>query len=154
MSDSAPETATELFHFNSRELSYCMLVWMRFAKEADLEALMRGKWNDCIKAARQDRLLLILETCLQQEGTKHKCRARDDFQRLHCRKSCAAAIFVTDVMMSDSLRADPASVILRASRSGSRTLLRIGSRMAKGHRLSFSDPTCSCGSTSSMELAS
>jgi hypothetical protein len=123
MSDSAPETATELFHFNSRELSYCMLVWMRFAKEADLEALMRGKWNDCIKAARQDRLLLILETCLQQEGTKHKCRARDDFQRLHCCKSCAAAIFVTDVMMSDSLRADPASVILRASRSGSRTLL-------------------------------
>jgi hypothetical protein len=109
MSDSAPETATELFHFHSHERSYCMLVWMRFAKEAVLEALMRGKWNDCIKAARQDRLLSMLETCLQQEGTKHKCWARDDFQRLHCRKSCAAAIFVTD-MMSDSLRAHPASV--------------------------------------------
>jgi hypothetical protein len=113
ISDSAPETATELFHFNSHELSYCMLVWMRFAKEAVLEELMRRKWNDCIKAARQDSLLSMLETCLQQEGTKHKCWARDDFKRLqvHCRrKSCAAAIFVTDMMISDSLRAHPASV--------------------------------------------
>jgi hypothetical protein len=113
MSVSVPETATELFHCNSgarsHERSYCMLVWMRFAKEADLDALMRGKWYDCIKAARQDRLLSMLETCLQQEGTKHKCWARDDFQRLHCHKSCAAAIFVTDRMISDSLRAHPKS---------------------------------------------
>jgi hypothetical protein len=108
MSQSAPETATETFHVpladGSHEWSYCMLVWMRFAQDADhLESFLQDKWFKCIKVAEQDSLLAMLDSCLNQESTKHKCWSRADFERSGCGKQFAAVIFVTDTMVRHSL---------------------------------------------------
>ena len=81
-----------------------MLVWMRFAKDAFFDSIWRGKWQECITCPSQDRLLALLDLCLQQESTSHKWWARAEFKWLDCSKPFAAAIFVTDMMVRHSLR--------------------------------------------------
>ena len=46
----------------------------------------------------------MLNSCLQQESTKHTCWSKADFRRMNCTKQCAAAIFVTDKLVQHSLR--------------------------------------------------
>ena len=103
----APDGATEGFSLpigeRTQEWSYCTLVWMRFAKDADLGGTSRNKWRDCILCPSQDRLLALLDSCLQQERTLHKWWTRAEFKRLGCYKPFAAAIFVTDMMVRHSL---------------------------------------------------
>ena len=84
--------------------SFCMLVWMRFAKDAYFDSIWREKWRDCILCPSQDRLLALLDSCLQQERTLHKWWTRAEFKRLGCYKPFAAAIFVTDMMVQQSLK--------------------------------------------------
>jgi hypothetical protein len=83
--------------------SYCMLVWMRFAKDAYFDGILREKWRECITFPSQDKLVSLLDSCLQQESTRHKCWSRADFERSGCGKQFAAAIFVTDMMVRHSL---------------------------------------------------
>jgi Leucine-rich repeat (LRR) protein len=84
--------------------SYCMLVWMRFAKDAHFDGILREKWRECITSPSQDKLLAMLDSCLQQESTSHKGWTRAEFKRLGCNKPFAAAIFVTDMMVQQSLK--------------------------------------------------
>jgi hypothetical protein len=51
----------------------------------------------------------MLDSCLQQESTSHKWWTRAEFKRLGCNKPFAAAIFVTDVMVQQSLKGHAAS---------------------------------------------
>jgi hypothetical protein len=101
MSLGAPDGATQVFSLplggRTHEWSYCMLVWMRFAKDAYFDSIWRGKWQECITCPSQDKLLALLDKCLEQESTKHKWWARAEFKWLDCRKQFAAAIFVATV---------------------------------------------------------
>jgi len=108
MSLGAPDDASQVFTVPlsgyNHEWSYCMLVWMRFAKDAYFDGIWRGKWRECITFPSQDRLLAMLDSCLQQESTSHKWWTRAEFKRLGCNKPFAAATFVTDVMVQQSLK--------------------------------------------------
>jgi ankyrin repeat protein len=84
--------------------SYCMLVWMRFAKDAYFDCIWREKWGECITSPSQDKLLAMLDLCLHQESTSHKRWTRAEFKRLGCNKPFAAAIFVTDMLVQKSLK--------------------------------------------------
>jgi hypothetical protein len=66
--------------------------------------MWRGKWRECITFPSQDRLLAMLDSCLQQESTSHKWWTRAEFKRLGCNKPFAAAIFVTETMVQQSLK--------------------------------------------------
>jgi hypothetical protein len=116
MSLGAPDGATEVFSLplggRTHEWSYCMLVWMRFAKDAYFDSIWRGKWQECITCPSQDKLLALLDKCLEQERTKHRRWARAGFKRLECNKPFTAAIFVTDVMVRHSLGGHPKSELL------------------------------------------
>jgi len=92
--------------------SYCMLVWIRFAKDSCFDGIWREKWRECIKFPSQDRLLAMLDSCLQQASTSHELWSRAEFERLECSKHFAAAIFVTDVMVRHSLKGHAESVRL------------------------------------------
>ena len=104
----APDAGTQVFSLplagGTHEWSYCMLVWMRFAKDAYVDGFWREKWREAITRPSQDRLLALLDKCLEQESTKHKWWARAEFKWLDCSKPFAAAIFVTDMMVRNSLR--------------------------------------------------
>jgi hypothetical protein len=113
MSLAAPDEASQVFTVpvsgHNHEWSYCMLVWMRFAKDAYFDGIWREKWRECITFPSPDRLLAMLDSCLQQESTSHKWWTRAEFKRLGCNKPFAAAIFVTDVMVQQSLEGHAAS---------------------------------------------
>ena len=98
-----PVGATETFDVpvagRSQEWSYCMLVWMRFAEEASLDASSRQKWLECVKSPTQGKMLTLLDTILKAPGTVHPLWSRDDFKRLNCNKDFAAALYVTDRMV-------------------------------------------------------
>ena len=79
--------------------SYCMLVWVRFANDSYLDGMWRDKWQECIKSPSQDRLIALLDVCLKQESTEHKLWKRAEFKWLNCSKPCAAAVFVTDMLV-------------------------------------------------------
>jgi len=108
MSLAAPDEASQVFTVplsgHNHEWSYCMLVWMRFAKDAYFNRILREKWRECITFPSQDKLLAMLDSCLQQECTSHKWWARSEFKRLGCNKQFANAIFVTDMMVQQSLK--------------------------------------------------
>jgi Leucine-rich repeat (LRR) protein len=116
MSLGAPDGATQVFSLplggRTHEWSYCMLVWMRFAKDAYFDSTWRGKWKECITCPSQHKLLALLDKCLEQENTKHRRWARAEFKWLDCSKPFAAAIFVTDMMVRHSLGGHPESVLL------------------------------------------
>ncbi len=76
---------------------------MRFAKDTYLDGIWRGKWLECITFPSQGRLLAMLDSCLQQESTSHKWWTRAELKRLGSNKHFAAAIFVTDMMVQQSL---------------------------------------------------
>lgn len=52
--------------------TFCMLLWMRFAKDAYFDELSRELWLGCISSANQDTLLAELDSCLKRQGTAHK----------------------------------------------------------------------------------
>ena len=92
--------------------SYCMLVWVRFAKECYFDSVWLDKWQECIKSPSQDRLIALLDVCLKQESTEHKLWKRAEFKWLDCSKPCAAAVFVTDMMVRQSLKRHAGSVLM------------------------------------------
>jgi hypothetical protein len=138
MSLSAPDDASQVFSVplsgHNHEWSYCMLVWMRFAKDTYFGSILMEKWRECSTFPSQDKLLAMLDSCLQQESTSHKWWARAEFKRLGCNKQFAVAVFVNDMMVQQSPKVQRAGC-------GSRTLSRAGFLMAKKHRRSFCRPT-------------
>ena len=106
--------ATETFDVpvagRSQEWSYCMLVWMRFAEEASLDAPSRQQWLECVQNPTQKRMLTLLDTILKAPGTVHPQWSRDDFKQLNCTKDFAAALYVTDRMVQRQIKGHPASV--------------------------------------------
>ena len=84
--------------------TFCMLVWVRFAKDAYFDKGSRNEWLRCINSTNQDNLLAILDMCLTREGTAHTLWARAEFKWLNCSKDYAAAIFVTHMMVRNSLK--------------------------------------------------
>jgi len=89
--------------------TFCMLVWMRFVKDATFDERSQEEWLRCISSANQDKLLAILDSCLECQGTIHTLWVRARFKRLDCSKEFAAAIFVTDNMVRHALSRHPES---------------------------------------------
>jgi hypothetical protein len=54
------------------EWTYCMFVWIRFAKEAYFDETSLKLWRECIKEPAQQTILASLDWCLKQESTRHK----------------------------------------------------------------------------------
>eukprot|EP00802_Teleaulax_amphioxeia_P006502 Tamp_06506.p1 GENE.Tamp_06506~~Tamp_06506.p1 ORF type:complete len:693 (-),score=91.17 Tamp_06506:100-2178(-) len=111
----------EIYHLNhmnhagtSHQWTYCMLLWMRFAKDATFGESSRGQWRDlvCIARARQPEFLAGLDAILRQTATEHDLWSVEDFQLLGCRKEYAAAIFVTNSLVLHHLqrRADSLAI--------------------------------------------
>jgi hypothetical protein len=54
------------------EWTFCMFLWMCFAKNAELDQSSRTRWLECIQKPAQQTLLAELDWCLKQESTRHK----------------------------------------------------------------------------------
>jgi hypothetical protein len=91
------------------EWTYCMFVWIRFAKEAYFDETSLKLWRECIKTPAQQTLLASLDGCLKKESTRHKLWPRSDLKS-NCSKEFAAAIYVTDLMVRHHLRGHAASL--------------------------------------------
>eukprot|EP00961_Rhodomonas_salina_P159490 2147783-Rhodomonas_salina.1 len=117
LSAGDPDEGTEHYSVQLSESStsqwtFCMIVWLWFAKEADFDERTRQVWLDRIcsgSGCTQQRLLECLEGCLQYCGTAHKQWSSDAFSQLGCTKSGAAGVFVTDRMVQHLLRGHPTS---------------------------------------------
>jgi len=91
------------------EWTFCMFVWIRFAKEADLDETSLKLWRECIKKPAQQTLLASLDWCLKQESTRHKLWPRSDLKS-NCSKEFAAAVYLTDVMVHHHLKGHAESI--------------------------------------------
>lgn len=107
VSEADRDTETETFDVplsgSPCRWSYCMLVWLSFAKEATMSESSRKGWLECIRSPTQDILLGNLTWCLKMPSTAHPLWARDEFQLLKCSKESAAAVFVTDCFVRHHL---------------------------------------------------
>eukprot|EP00961_Rhodomonas_salina_P252660 3415264-Rhodomonas_salina.1 len=108
--DEQTEHATLEFTHTNQQWTYCMILWLSFAQEADLPSNIQTAWLDIICTGCTEHLLLqCLETGLQQPQTAHKMWSREEFSRLACGKRHAACLFVTDRLVQHLLCAHPES---------------------------------------------
>ena len=104
MTLTEPDRGTESFsiplagsaHVLHHAWTFCMLVWLKFAAEADLDRTLRDQWLKGIKTSGESTLLAQLDLCLMRPSTTHRRWERAEFHALSCCKQNAAAIFVTD----------------------------------------------------------
>jgi len=115
MADAEPEKVTETFHVplgrRSHEWSYCMLVRMRFAKEAHFDECMRRDWlTMCCGTPTQEKMLVLLDSILGQASFAHGQWKLAEFEQLVCNKEYVAAIFGTDMLVRRHLKGHAESV--------------------------------------------
>jgi hypothetical protein len=56
------------------EWTFCMFLWMCFAKNAELDQSSQNLWRECVQKPTQQTLLARLYWCLKQDSTRHKLR--------------------------------------------------------------------------------
>jgi hypothetical protein len=108
------ESAETFSNFLCRDLpdgewTFCMFVWICFAKEAYFDETSLKLWRECIKKPAQQTILASLDWCLKQESTRHKLWPRSDLKS-NCIKEFPAAIYVTDLMVRHHLKGHAASL--------------------------------------------
>jgi hypothetical protein len=91
------------------EWTYCMFVWIRFAKEAYFDETSLKLWRECIKTPAQQTLLARLDGCLKQESTKHKLWSHSD-RKSKGSKEFSAAIYATHLMVRHHLKGHAESI--------------------------------------------
>eukprot|EP00960_Hanusia_phi_P057474 763577-Hanusia_phi.AAC.1 len=89
------------------EWTLCMLLWMEFAKRAQLRGTNERRWSECIKSATEPNLLEVFESCLRDETVYHPMwpRKKPDLEKLRCDKPYARAMYVTDCLVQQHFTA-------------------------------------------------
>jgi hypothetical protein len=160
ISTQEPDGA-EIFHLNldfhsagtSHQWTYCMLLWMRFAKDATFHEYSRGQLYSLLRTEdRKPKFLVKLDAILRRQATQHDLWSLDDFQRLGCRKEDAAAIFITNRMVLHLLQRQSDSLAI-CDQSGSAKWRIIGSKTSRALQRFCCEQIALYDSTSSMERA-
>lgn len=86
--------------------TWCMLLWVDFARSALSDDDKRSKWLDaCKNEPSQERLLALLTSCLISVPTLRLWR-RDVFEDKQCNKQHAAGIYFTSLLVEEHLKGD------------------------------------------------
>jgi hypothetical protein len=79
----------DLGNTGTRRWTWCMLLWVRFARDASrqLDESLRSNWLvTCNTRHSQDRFLELLTSCLLSSTTPGHLWSRDTFESLECKK--------------------------------------------------------------------
>ena len=93
MTLTEPERGTESFSIplagSAHACTFCMLVWLKFAAEADLDRSLRDQWLKGTLKPGENTMLAQLDLCLLRPSTAHPRWAYSEFNELSCCKENA-----------------------------------------------------------------